>query len=83
MMALTFAGITFPDFGMPLLARIFGQLFPLSYWLRIFTGQTLRADPLAISIENMALLFVFIAMGAVSLYWLKEKYRNEKYWGRN
>jgi ABC-2 type transport system permease protein len=83
MMALTFAGLTFPDFGMPLLARIFGQLFPLSHWLRVFTGQTLRAEPLSNSLIQLSLMFVFIAMGMVCLYWLKIKYSNEKYWGKN
>jgi ABC-2 type transport system permease protein len=82
MMALTFAGLTFPDIGMPLLARIFGQLFPLSYWLRIYTGQVLRADPLSNSFINMLYMLVFVIIGYISMYWLKEKYRNEKYWGR-
>jgi ABC-2 type transport system permease protein len=83
MMALTFAGLTFPDFGMPLLARVFGHLFPLTYWLKIFTGQTLRADPSSVSMINMLYLFVFIGIGIISLYWLKVKYSNEKYWGKD
>lgn len=82
MMALTFAGLTFPEMGMPLLAKIFGQLFPLSHWLKVFTGQTLRADPMSISLVNILYLLVFVAIGSISMYWLKEKYRNEKYWGR-
>lgn len=82
MMALTFSGLTFPEFGMPLLAQIFSQLFPLSYWLKVFVGQTLRHDPSSVSMMNMLYLFVFIGMGLISLYWLKQKYSNEKYWGK-
>lgn len=82
MMALTFSGLTFPEFGMPLLAQIFSQLFPLSYWLKIFVGQTLRHDPVSVSMVNMSYLIVFIGMGLISLFWLKQKYYNEKYWGK-
>ncbi len=83
MMALTFSGLTFPEFGMPLIARGFGQLFPLSYWLKVFTGQTLRADPLSVSMINMCYLIIFILMGMVCLHWLKMKYKHEKYWSKN
>jgi len=83
MMALTFAGLTFPDFGMPLLARIFGHLFPLSHWLKAFTSLTQRAEPVSNSLYHLAFLFVFIAIGTISQYWLKQKYSNEEYWGKN
>lgn len=82
MMALTFSGLTFPEFGMPLAARIFAQLFPLSHWLKVFVGQTLRNDPLAVSLTNMSYLFVFIAMGMVCMFWLKHKFSNERYWSK-
>lgn len=80
MMALTFAGLTFPEFGMPPIAQLFGRLFPLSYWLKIFLGQTLRHDPLTISMPQILYLFVFIIIGVVCMYWLKQKYTNEKFW---
>jgi len=83
MMALTFSGLTFPEFGMPLIARGFGQLFPLSYWLKVFTGITLRADPISVSIINMFYLLIFILMGIICLYWLKMKYKHERYWSKN
>jgi ABC-2 type transport system permease protein len=82
MMALTFSGLTFPEVGMPLVAKIFSQLFPLSYWLKIFLGQTLRHDPLVEALPQLLYLLVFISMGAISLFWLKQKYSNEKYWSK-
>ena len=82
MMALTFAGLTFPEVGMPVAARVFGRLFPLSHWLKVFLGQTLRNDPLNVTFPQLLYLLVFISMGAISLFWLKQKYSNEKYWSR-
>ena len=82
MMALTFSGLTFPEFGMPLIAKVFAQLFPLSYWLKIFIGQTLRNDPVSNALPQMLYLLVFVSMGAISLFWLKQKYIHEKYWSK-
>ncbi len=82
MMALTFAGLTFPDFGMPVIAQLFGRIFPLTYWLKVFLGQTLRYEALAVSVPQLLYLFVFITVGAISMFWLKQKYINEKYWNK-
>jgi ABC-2 type transport system permease protein len=82
MMALTFSGLTFPEVGMPLAAKVFSHLFPLTYWLKVFLGQTLRNDPLLIALPQLLYLLVFISMGAVSLFWLKQKYSHEKYWSK-
>ncbi len=82
MMALTFAGLTFPDFGMPVIAQLFGRIFPLTYWLKVFLGQTLRYETLEVSMPYILYLFVFIIVGAISMFWLKQKYVNEKYWNK-
>ena len=44
MMSLTFSGLTFPRFGMPVVAKLFSVLFPFTFWLEIFMGQTLRGE---------------------------------------
>ncbi len=80
MMALTFAGLTFPEFGMPVSAQLFGRIFPLTYWLKVFLGQTLRNESIASSLIYASYLIVFLLVGAISMYWLKHKYTNEKYW---
>ncbi len=80
MMAVTFSGLTFPEIAMPTGAVLFGRIFPLTYWLDIFLGQTMRNDPLAINLPQVWYFFVFILAGLVSLYWLKQRYSNEKFW---
>lgn len=83
MMALTFSGLTFPKAGMPVLAKVLSQFFPLTHWIKIFIGQTIRNTPVGIDLQTSTCLLVFIALGIFSMYWLKQKYSNKKYWAKN
>jgi len=65
MLALTYAGLTFPLFGMPSIAKIFSRVFPFSYWIDLFAGQTLRGEPAVNSMIQMLFIGVFILAGAM------------------
>ncbi len=80
MMALTFAGLTFPEFGMPVISQLFGRIFPLTFWLKAFLGQTLRNESVGNAMVSISYFFVFILVGAISMFWVKRKYSNDKYW---
>lgn len=82
MMALTFSGLTFPRFAMPYIADLYAAIFPFSYWLKIFLGQSLRDEPLANGVGYLYVFFIFIAIGLAALPKLKKVLANEKYWGR-
>lgn len=82
MMALTFAGLTFPQFSMPLLARIFALLFPFTYWVRIFISQAFRGEAALQGILLIGALVVFILVSVLSLPLLKKRLKDEKYWGK-
>jgi ABC-2 type transport system permease protein len=71
MLAITFAGLTFPSFGMPFAAKLFSKIFPFTYWLELFTGQTLRGEPPANGIINMACMAIFMVAGACMMPRLK------------
>jgi ABC-2 type transport system permease protein len=80
MLAITYAGFTFPVFGMPVIAQIFSRIFPVTYWVGIFSGQSLRAEPLSNSFSAMNYLVGFIVFGCLFIPRLKYVLRNEKYW---
>lgn len=82
MLAITFAGLTFPVFGMPPAAQVFSRIFPFTYWLELFVGQTLRAEPLAYALKQIWLLMVFIIAGLCMVPRLEYLLRNKKYWGK-
>ncbi len=82
MMALTFAGLTFPQFAMPLLARIFSMLFPFTYWTKIFISQAFRGEALIHGILPLGALLLFIIASVAMLPRMKRLLLNEKYWGK-
>ncbi len=79
MMALTFSGLTFPVFAMPLLARLFAQLFPFYYWMQIFMSQGLRGAPIYQTIIPLLGLVLFIVAGFMLLPRLKKIVTNPVY----
>lgn len=82
MMALTFAGLTFPLNGMPLAARMFSYIFPFRFWNESFIGQTMRGEPLIHSAEPLLPVFVFIATGMAAMPLLKKRFMNPEFYGK-
>ncbi|MFZ4401665.1 MAG: ABC transporter permease [Bacteroidales bacterium] len=82
MLALTYSGLTFPISGMPAFGQAFAQVFPLTYWLKIFAGQTLRGEPTANSIAPMFALLAFIILGILFIPRLNHLLQNKEHWGK-
>lgn len=82
MLALTYSGLTFPEFGMPAFGQAIAGIFPFTYWLKIFIGQTLRGEPAFYGIYPMYALMAFIALGLLFIPRLKHLLQNEHHWGK-
>jgi ABC-2 type transport system permease protein len=82
MMALTFSGLTFPQFAMPVVARVFSYLFPFTQWVKIFISQAIRGEAVVNALIPMAIFVSFILLSVSFLPRLKKVLRNEKYWGK-
>jgi ABC-2 type transport system permease protein len=82
MMALTFSGLTFPQFSMPLAARIFSYIFPFTYWIKIFISQAMRGESIANALIPLASFLPFILLAVCFLPRLKRMLKDEKYWGK-
>ena len=82
MMALTFSGLTFPQFAMPAIARGFSYLFPFTQWVKIFISQAIRGEAVVHALIPMAIFVLFILLSVSSLPRLKKVLRTEKYWGK-
>jgi len=80
MLALTYAGFTFPTFGMPEVAQVLNRIFPISYWMNVFSGQSLRAEDISNSFTQMLYLAGFILLGCFFIPRLKYVLSNQKYW---
>lgn len=82
MMALTFSGLTFPQFAMPLAARIFSYIFPFTYWIKIFISQAIRGESIVHALVPLALFLPFILLSVFFLPRMKRVLKEEKYWGK-
>lgn len=65
--AFAVAGITFPYVGMPLPAKIWGSILPLTHYLRIMFQQTLRGAPVGVSFPELLILALFVLLPPVLL----------------
>ncbi len=83
LMAMTFAGVTFPMFAMPMIAKIFACIFPYTFWIKIFVSQTVRNQPLMTTVPDFLVLLLFIVIGMLSFPGMKKKFMDSKYWGRS
>jgi ABC-2 type transport system permease protein len=82
MMALTFSGLTFPQFAMPVVASVFSYLFPFTQWVKIFISQAIRGEAVVNALIPMAIFVLFILLSVCFLPRLKKVLRTEKYWGK-
>lgn len=82
--AFAFVGITFPAMGMPSSARIWGDLLPLTHYLRLFVDQTLRGAPVQVSLDAFGSLWLFIVLaGSAGFALMPRLLKNPVYWGRS
>lgn len=82
--AFAFVGITFPTMGMPALGRLWGELLPLTHYLRLLTDQGLRGADTASSMPSLAALLAFIAVaGLGASLRIGVVLRDSRYWGRS
>lgn len=81
--AFAFVGITFPVGSMPGPARIWSALLPLTHYLDLLVGQTIRGASLHQARGPVAVLLAF-AVAAPLLAWPRAArvLRDGKYWGR-
>ena len=82
MLALTYAGLTFPLLGMPVIAKVISRIFPFTYWLNLFVGQSLRGEPASNGLIQLFYLFGFIFLGCCLIPGFNYMLKTEKYWGR-
>ncbi|HRN47734.1 MAG TPA: ABC transporter permease [Niabella sp.] len=82
LLGVTYAGFSFPISAMPAAGKFFSRIFPISYWIESFVGQSLRAAPLADSFIYFFYLGFFIILGIFFLPRLKYISFNKNYWGK-
>ncbi|MBK6404390.1 MAG: ABC transporter permease [Holophagales bacterium] len=81
--AFAFTGVTFPTFGMPLAAKAWGALLPLTHYLDLLLGQAMRGAPPSTSLAPLAALAAFVFLvPPLALWRMGRVMRDPSYWGR-
>jgi ABC-2 type transport system permease protein len=82
MLALTYCGLTFPYMAMPSIAKAFSLIFPYTYWVRIFVGQSLRFEPASNAMHYLMAMVCFIFLGLTMIPRYKYLLVTKKEWGK-
>ena len=81
--AFAFSGVTFPTVGMPLVARIWGALLPLTHAVRVLVDQAVREAPPSTAVVPLVALAAFaLLLGPLSVPRLARVAADPRYWGR-
>lgn len=81
--AFAFTGITFPTFGMPLAAKAWGALLPLTHYLALLLSQALRGAPPSTATGPLAALAAFVLLVPPGALWrMGRLMRDPSTWGR-
>lgn len=82
-LAFSFSGLTFPIMAMSPFVAPFSNLFPLTFYIKVFIDQAMRGAPSYVSYIDIAVLLIFILLPLISLFRLKVLATNKKYWGKS
>lgn len=82
-LAFSFSGLTFPIMAMNPFVGLFSNLFPLTFYIKVFIDQAMRGAPSYVSYIDIAVLLLFILLPLLSLFRLKRLVSDSKYWGKS
>ncbi len=82
LLSFSFSGLTYPMIAMPLVAKILSWIFPFTFWLPIFMGETLKAQPLLDFKWHFIIIFIFIFIGMLAFPVMKKNLTDPSKWGR-
>ncbi len=82
-MAFAFAGVTYPITQMPMIAHFYSQLLPMTHYVSILLGQSLKGRPLEYELYSLVALVALSFLPFLLIKKLKNNLKNEKLWGKS
>ena len=81
--AFAFTGVTFPTMAMPIMGKAWGELLPLTHYLRLIIQQAIQGAPYSASAEALLALFAFVLLAPLlSIRRMGRLLRDDRYWGK-
>ena len=81
--ALAYMGISFPQMGMPAFGQFWGNLLPVTHYVRLLVGQGIRGDDWLTALPDLGRLALFVLVPwLLAMIRIGPVLRNSRYWGR-
>ncbi len=81
--AFAFTGVTFPAFGMPLAAKAWGAVLPLTHYIDLLVSQAMRGAPPSTALAPLLALAAFVVViPPLTLWRMGGLMRDPSTWGR-
>ena len=81
--AFAFTGVTFPAFGMPLAAKAWGALLPVTHFIELLVSQAMRGAPPVTALGPLLALAAFVVvLPPLALRRMGRLMRDPSTWGR-
>lgn len=81
--AFAFTGVTFPTFGMPLAAKAWGAILPVTHFIDLLVAQAMRGAPPATALAPLVALGAFVVViPPLTLWRMGRLMRDPSTWGR-
>jgi ABC-2 type transport system permease protein len=81
--AFAFTGVTFPTFGMPLAAKAWGTILPVTHYIDLLVSQAMRGAPPATALAPLLALAGFVVVLPLLALWrMGRLMRDPATWGR-
>lgn len=79
-LSFSFSGVTFPSMAMYAPIRLAGNIFPFTFYMRIYIEQAVRGVPIGYALDDMAAMMLFGLLPMFVMPRLKRMCEDEKYW---
>ena len=81
-LSFSFSGVTFPAMAMYAPMRVAGNIFPFTFYMRIYVDLALRGVPVGYVLRDVAMMLLFLLLPLMALPRLKKMCVDEKFWGK-
>lgn len=82
-LSFSFSGVTFPAMAMWAPIRLAGNLFPFTFYMRIYVDLAVRGVPVGYALDDVAAMMLFLLLPLPVLPQLKTMCTDERYWGKS
>ncbi len=81
-LSFSFSGVTFPAMAMYAPVRLAGNLFPFTFYMKIYVDLAVRGAPTGYALRDLATMLLFWIVPLLMLPRLKNICTDERYWGK-